>query len=77
MSEKKQKEKKPQKLNNLEFSKKDEKFKGACTKASVTPTKRQASKYRMGHGLSFKSKGKVKDDNRINPVEELSGTLRI
>ena len=32
-----------------------DKFKNACTKASVNPTKRQASKFNNKKGASFKS----------------------
>lgn len=39
-------------LTNYQFSKKDRVFLKACKLAKVEPTVRQASKFRMGKGLS-------------------------
>ena len=41
---------------NRVFALKDEGFKAACEKAGVQPTRRQASKYRLGKGSAFKAK---------------------
>ena len=42
------------KQTNKEFAAKNEDFIQRCEKAKVEPTKRQASKFRMGKGSAFK-----------------------
>ena len=41
-------------MTNKEFAEKNGSFRGACVKAKVLPTKRQASKFRRGLGSAFK-----------------------
>lgn len=43
-------------MNNREFAEKDWTFRDYCEKAGVKPTKRQASKFRMGKGLAYKKR---------------------
>jgi hypothetical protein len=42
-------------LTNKEYAKKNTMFINACEKAEVEPTKRQASKFRMGKGKAYAS----------------------
>jgi hypothetical protein len=44
-------------LTNKEFSVKIKTFQANCEKASVKPTRRQASKWRNKKGQAFKAKG--------------------
>jgi len=46
--------KKPTRLPNREFAVKDGSFRSACERAGVSPTKRQASKYRRKVGLAYR-----------------------
>lgn len=48
-------------ITNIKFSETDEYFKKACGEAGVTPTKRQASKFRLGKGIVFKTLKGVKE----------------
>ena len=41
--------------SNRDFAATDVRFKNACEKAGVAPTKRQASKFRMEKGQAFKA----------------------
>lgn len=41
-------------MTNREFAEKSASFKDACQQANVLPTKRQASKYRLGKGRAKK-----------------------
>lgn len=45
---------KRKRIDNREFAKVDGKFLQACEKANVSPTKRQASKYRRKVGLAYR-----------------------
>ena len=45
-----------ERITNRDFALHDRLFKRACEKASIPPTKRQASKFRRGKGRAFKSK---------------------
>jgi len=38
-------------------------FKLACESAGIKPTKRQASKFRMGKGLAYKASKSIKASN--------------
>ena len=50
----------PIKLSNKHFAETDKPFQIACQVASIPPTKRQASKWRNGKGLVWKTfKGEV------------------
>lgn len=40
-------------MTNAQFAQSDQGFKTACSKAEVEPTRRQASKYRMGYGKAY------------------------
>lgn len=40
--------------SNAEFAEKDDLFKEQCSRASVSPTKRQASKWRAKRGAAWK-----------------------
>lgn len=42
-------------MNNTEFAKKIRRFRDACSKANVQPTKRQASKWRNKKGIAYKT----------------------
>jgi hypothetical protein len=42
------------KMTNKEFAKKDERFLIACYIANISPTTRQAGKFRRGKGLTGK-----------------------
>ncbi len=44
-----------ERLTNKEFAVQDVKFQNACKKAGITPTTRQASKFRAGRGKAFNS----------------------
>lgn len=52
---KREKKDQPTKVTNKKFAEMDEAFKNACIKANIQPTKRQASKFRRGKGIAFKS----------------------
>jgi hypothetical protein len=52
------KEKKVDVVTNKKFAEQDEIFKKACDVAGIKPTKRQASKFRLGKGLAFESRNK-------------------
>lgn len=43
------------KPTNTKFMKDDKSFNDACKMAGITPTKRQASKYRRGLGLAYQA----------------------
>lgn len=45
-----------ERVANLKFSITDRVFQKACDLADVMPTKRQASKFRRGHGRAFSMK---------------------
>lgn len=45
----------PKRITNQEFSKTDNQFIEACTNANVTPTQRQASRFRMKKGIAYKT----------------------
>jgi predicted HicB family RNase H-like nuclease len=55
-------EKKSVRVTNRKFFESDEYFIKACSEASVTPTKRQASKFRLGRGLAYKTLKGRKDE---------------
>lgn len=42
-------------MTNKEFSKENKNFNEACLNAGINPTKRQASKFRRGKGVAWKS----------------------
>lgn len=42
-------------LTNKEFAEQNEEFKSACHKAGITPTARQASKFRNRHGAAWQA----------------------
>lgn len=45
-------------VTNTEFAEQDAKFKGACTKANISNTKRQASKWRRKFGTAYRNRAK-------------------
>lgn len=42
-------------LTNREFAEQNQEFREACYKAGITPTARQASKFRNRHGKSYET----------------------
>ncbi len=42
-------------MTNQEFAKTDSDFKAACNLAGTAATSRQASKWRMGRGIAYKT----------------------
>jgi len=43
-------------LSNTAFAQNDQAFRARCEAAGVPPTKRQASKFRLGKGRAFRAK---------------------
>ena len=43
-------------MTNKKFAETNQEFIEACQSIDIKPTKRQASKYRMGKGKAFKAK---------------------
>lgn len=42
-------------VTNRKFAENDTIFNSSCSEAGVNPTKRQASKFRLGKGIAFKT----------------------
>lgn len=59
---KKEKKEVSTRVTNRKFAESDELFKKACTDIGIKPTKRQASKFRLGRGLAFKGRKQVRTE---------------
>jgi predicted HicB family RNase H-like nuclease len=50
-------------MTNKQFSTNDEYFKKCCEKAGISPTKRQAGKFRRKTGLAYRMRNSCTDED--------------
>jgi hypothetical protein len=49
-------------MTNTEFAEKDREFRAACERAGIPPSKRQASKWRLGFGKAWDNRNGISID---------------
>lgn len=59
-------------MTNQDFSQTDKSFLEACKRAGIAPSRRQASKFRLGFGKAYQSRPNtridISDDYRVSAI---------